>query len=1125
MSIKDLFSRTDKVISSQNEESLGEEVESERYLSAEIEDQQRFEPHVDYSQQQNFAFFGSAEKYYTDAFNHILEFYPYDGSRAEQQEFINKSNNLTRYVFENKYPRSTGYAIFSADGWGTPTTKVVNYGAPNTSADYEYITIVGGPHTASNGMEGLSLATTFSSSNIYSSNIFEDEGLLAGDRQGSRLSNLRFYPTDGTTIEFWLKKDAFNLTNTNKEIIFDLWNGEASSSVGYGRFTFELTGTQDGTSPFRLTYQSGSKGIFNQAIGASLTTGSVADGTWTHYAVSLRTGSSGLEAKLYVDGDLNDTNTYTGAAYNMGEVTGSLKAFIGALQTSPSGNIYHGTSLGAGWGKFSGSLDEFRFWKTRRSSRDIGRNWFTQVRGGANTDVSNADLGVYFKFNEGITTSSSLDSTVLDYSGRISNGAWTGYSSLSRNTGSAILSASAATKEFEDPIMRSAHPTFISTKLDLEESGSLHDQDNNASLLYSLPNWILEEDRNYGDGSLENLVQLIGGYFDDLYLLVNELPKLKNIKYFGSGSKPYPFSRHLLQNFGLVAPEIFVDANVMQQFLSRDEDRHYSDTLANTKNLIYQNIYNNLVYIFKSKGTEKSFRNLLRCYGISDELINFNTYADNNTFSFDKRFRTISISKKYVDFYDPDRFDSTVYQATDPGNSNTVSFISGSLAQGKEDYLGATLEAEIFFPKRLGKSSPYHFYFGSNTSSFYGMHGADGTTPAIYTWPASDYVNFQVLGVRPDVDSNDMYFMLTSSNAPHAIPTLTSSLYKGVFDNQKWNVAVRISPSKIAGRVTGSTDTTYVVEFSGINMEGDIVQNEFNVSGTMTNTEGKSLLRSAKRVYAGANRTNFTGSTVYSADARISSVRYWAQHLPLESIRDHARDPLNAGAPDPFESSYLQQTSFDGTRVPNVDTLILHWDFNNVTGSSSDPAAPTNKDSFFFVDDVSSGSSGELPRYGWFDNISRKQHSGKGDFFLPPESGDSPPVDKTYLTAYRQQLPEIVSSADTIKILTEDDRNFGFEKDIVTTFSSIEKSMYQVISKEMINMFSTIVDFNNVVGEPVNRYRQEYKDMSKLRQLFFERVRNTPDLDKYLDFYKWLDSSVNMFLRQIMPASANTSDA
>ena len=57
-----------------------------------------------------------------------------------------------------------------------------------------------------------------------------------------------------------------------------------------------------------------------------------------------------------------------------------------------------------------------------------------------------------------------------------------------------------------------------------------------------------------------------------------------------------------------------------------------------------------------------------------------------------------------------------------------------------------------------------------------------------------------------------------------------------------------------------------------------------------------------------------------------------------------------------------------------------------------------------------------------------------------------------------------------------------------------------------------------------SRYRHEYKDLAKLRQLFFEKIGNTPDLDKYVDYYKWVDSAVSRFLEQLMPASAYSSE-
>ncbi len=77
--------------------------------------------------------------------------------------------------------------------------------------------------------------------------------------------------------------------------------------------------------------------------------------------------------------------------------------------------------------------------------------------------------------------------------------------------------------------------------------------------------------------------------------------------------------------------------------------------------------------------------------------------------------------------------------------------------------------------------------------------------------------------------------------------------------------------------------------------------------------------------------------------------------------------------------------------------------------------------------------------------------------------------------------------------------------------------MYDAISREMLEMFASIQDFNNLIGEPVNRYRLRYKDMEKLREIFFRRIGNTPDLDKYLDYFKWLDSSMGSMIEQYFP--------
>ncbi len=1121
MSIKDLFNKNyvNKVVSAESLDTLGINAESADNVVSSRKRDERFIPPVDFYTASNFAFYGSAAKYYDDAIKRVYLEYPYDGSESEINEFFLSSSYVDEFLLNKEYPRTTGYVVLCADGWGSPVANLRAasgfYGAPAT-ASYEYIALTGGPHTDRAADESFAAAFTGShnQNNIY-------------DPAKGRGSSLRLSPVTGSTVEFWLKKTAFNTTNTQKEVIFDIWNGNTNSSLAsYGRFMLEMSASGPGDlgqNVFLLTYLSGTAGITRQSIGStSVTTASVASDEWNHYAVSLVSSSDdGLVGRLYINGDVDDTKTFSGIP-ELNEITGALEGQIGALRTTPPGLDTYPVR---GWGKLSASLDEFRYWKTRRTSEGIGRNWWTQVRGGTNTSDANTDLGVYYKFNEGITGNSTLDSTVLDFSGRISNGTWTGYSATARNTGSAIVSASAAPFEFEDPIIYATHPDVESLKTALALSGTQHDTTNNSQLYNMLPAWMIEEDTR---GDLSNLTQILGSYLDTLQLQIQEVPKIKNVQYLSSSAKAFPFASHLVESRGLFATDVFVDANILETILSRDEDRPYELDLEDIKNRIYQNIYNNLVYIYKSKGTEKAFRNLIHCYGVGDDLVRLNTYANNVTYELKDNFRSSVLSKNVADFTRTERFESTIYQYTQSNNANSVSFISGTanaIQPALLDYIPFTLEAEVLFPSFLNLCCGVTGSEGDRaqfiTSSLFGMHSAKEEFPYDTAFPANDFADLRVVAIKESLDDTSVKFKLTSSNT--AIPQLTSSYIANVYDDTKWNFAVRFVNEKfpIGDFVTGSTTlgnnyaaTTYRVEFYGVNTQVDTVQSEFYLTGNVANQNALNLIRSAKRVFAGAHRNDITGSEVLQkSDIRLSSVRYWTNYIPNETIQAHGRDGEVYGAPSASLNSFVTQTTLTGTYLPQAETLALNWGFYDVTSS--------NASGQFTVADISSGSSELQTRYGWLGGIVKAQHTGRGDFF-PASSLSS--LDRAYIPVAKQSLPEVAQSSDMVRILDRDDENFTRDSRPVDYFFSIEKSLYQVISDEMINMFGTIAEFNRLIGDPINRYRQNYKLMEKSRNIFFEGVDNTPDLDKFIEFYKWIDSSLTVFLMQLIPASANASD-
>ena len=1102
-------------------DSADSDVESSRYVDKRSSQKARYVPPIDFTSASNFARYGSSEEYYRNSFKRIYQQFPYDGTFSERTQFDNDSSFLDKYIFDNIYPRTNGHAIFSPSGWGTRTGDLKEgYGL---SDSLEYISILGGPNTSSTGMIGIPLEATFGEAkyrtspgaNVYDTDIYGTEGVNAAGRQGTRESNLLFDLSKGITTEFWFDKADWDVSKTKKEVIFDLWNGQSSGSYplaaphinpAYGRLLVYATASDAGTDPFRVHLASGSS-VWDMSFGGS-TAFEALSGSWNHFAFTLFSSSadSQLQSKFYLNGDLIDAQTATDKPF--GQVTGSLIGYVGALQTAPSGNAYAGLSM-AGYGKLSGSLDEFRYWKTKRTSKDIGRNWFTQVGAGTNTDISNTELGIYYKFNEGISGVQSKDSKVLDYSGRISNGTWVGYAAGARSVGSAIVSASAASSEYKDPILYSEHADVVSKMNQYIASGSVWDEENNGLLYNSYPTFLQEEEEDAGAQHLKQLTQIIGSYFDELHHQIEALPTLITETYTTASAAPFSHYQKMLQSRGFNAPLIFDNATVLEHFHARSEEEHFEIDLEEIKNRIYQNIFNNLTHIYKSKGTEESVRNLIRCYGVGDELIKINLYSDQLTFPLVNSRRTSVAKKRFVNFNSAENFAASVYQQTSSGNTNTtdVTYISGTDAN-----LANTAEIEVLFPKKISSADGTQQYFSTSflTSSIFGCHSASWD-PLVFTWDtgsAAHDFNFELYAVRPERESSDAHFLLKDRAGNFS---LTSSLYGDVYDNQKWNFSVRLRNENhpVGSSVTGSSLRSAILEFKGINVVSDMVANEFTLTASLTS----SYLTANRRYYVGAHLTNFTGAVNFKSDIRATSLRHWASYLDDETLLAHAKDPENYGSSAVYGSSYLG-TILDGMQIPQVETLALNWDFSTVTSASTA--------GIFTVDDFSSGSSDSRTRYpGTFGSIVGNQYTGQGIGF--PASSTSSVVTE-YVQSARQQLPESAGGLDMISIPSVSDSTYHRESRIDNSYFTFEKNMYQTVSEEMLNMFGTIVEFNSLIGAPVNRYRQEYKGIGKLRNLFFERIQNAPDIDKYIEYYKWIDSSLSEMILQLIPASVATSE-
>tara|TARA_R100000234_G_scaffold117126_1_gene95131 strand:+ start:17757 stop:26054 length:8298 start_codon:yes stop_codon:yes gene_type:complete len=1055
---------------------VSQNVESIEYLKEYSESKFDFVPQLDFQDPANFVKYGSAKDYYVDLVDSVVQSYPYDGSLAERLKYYNSLVAIQKHEFDKNYPRSVGYADFT---------------------DSSYSNTINDPFAVGTVVFGLGESTTqhYVITDNYSNK-------LVYNTSSNQVGSLELDFSTGATVEFWMKKDAFPVAaQTQNEVIFSISNEESD--------VFQVVTDVTASSKIIACFaKQSSSAEFLYEFNTNLTR--LDDSTWHHYALAFSTSSTGYVGEIYVDGAFQEKKFYTNGSPKL-VLTGTLDATVAASSLP----------LKLGDGKLSGSIDEVRLWKTTRDAKQVGVNYFFDVGGGGNTDTAKVNndnplgLSLYYRFNEGNTGITAVDNIVLDYSGRLTDGVWVGYNTTghtSRPTGSAIIESGVAT-EVGSPIIYSTHPTVVSYKADKTVSGSAYDVENLGSMYNMLPSWISDEDAANGL-LIRKMVQIMSSYLDTLHAQITAISQLQDGSYVsGSNAKPNPFSKRNLISYGFDIPDVFIDSGVIEEIYFKDEKRIYEDKLFNLKNLIFQNIFNNLNYINKTKGTEKSFRNLFRCFGVDDELVRLNMYADNQEYEIRENYQTSQAKRNVIDFSgykDGQNREGVVYTFADSSKSIAETGDSGYIPSSSNQNIPLTFESQFQFPKFINFANGH--LDSLSRASLFGVHSASKDT-TVTTFGNND-LNFKVYA---DTNSNNSTKFVLETNIG-SVSSLESSFYENVYDNTEWTFAVRTKPREYPYSQEVTSSDVIDLEFYGVNYAAGYKVHEFSASAEVNLSDeiGQFLTGSDKRMYVGADRTNITGSLNNKSNVRALSSRVWFDYVENEELRSHARDITTFGRLNPYRNSFIYENGESGSYIPRINTLALHWNFENITGSDS-----TGK---FLVQDITSGSSYAVdPRFagGEYSKYVGPNYSGQGALF---SNSSTKVVDFLFSDTAEQQLPENLYSSDLVEIREGDDTLFTRESRPSKYYFAVETSLYDTISREMLGFFASIKDFNSLIGSPENLFRTEYKSINKLRELFFENIENEPDLDKFINLYKWLDGALDSVLSNLIPASAQTSD-
>jgi hypothetical protein len=1106
MSLRSLFENSVYPLTSLSE--LTASVESPGLLSEKIENKKRIYPNLDFRYPGLFCKFGLAKEYYKNAFENIYSNYPYDGSKKEKIKWENSLSYLDQYVFDVIYPKTNG-CVYFPDVTGTLVYSQAGsaYTAKNYS-DSKYIRIKnGGPNI----------------DNRYISGVLE--------------SNLKINPSTGVTVQFWMKKDAYE-SSYDREFVCDFTSISSSLSVNNNNvFSVYLDSSKKNVVSFDFY------GLLeNQDF---ILASNIDDSEWNHYTLAFNytQAHDALTASLYINGNLTSSTTATTFAAG-GTSIGLTPSQFNSLYTEFSGCI-GAITLGKtinttgpvivtsdGCNQVTQtSVDDFRVYTRRLTEEEIYKNWFLSLDGGKNSDdeVLSSSVSLYYKFNEGITQTSSIDQLVLDYSGRDTNAVFVNYASNCRLTSSAFIDF--GLREEKTPIMYSFHPDVQMSQSYYENIGEGYDNRNDDSFYKMFPMHLQEEDYD-SDNNLLKLSHIIGSYFDELYFQIKELTEVKNTSYLQSGSYNSEISTRLLSSYGINITDVLQQSSVAEIFSNIGDQFIFEKNIDKIKANIYKNIYNNLINVYKSKGTENSIRSIFRAYSVDDELLKIKAYANNEIYKLtDSRYNTAR-KKKYLDLSGVDNYQNiyaTVFPYDYTLNNTEINYIDTKIGGSEDQHaIGLSVEVSCLFPKmydtldRKYTTLPQEYL----SASIFGLIPSSNSSNN----NSFDYSPTQMSGVcvfvsrqKPDSSLAKIVLKITGANGD----IVTESSYYNIYDNTKWTFCITSTGS--VDNIGGDGAASSMVLLRCVQSNGSDIINSFYISSSIPGVSQINMWNAKCMPYIGALRQNFSGNLINPTQANFLTARGYQSYLTQDVVESHAKDVFNYGVSGTlsqfnFGNSEQYKSQDDGfgyaeyiNYVGKYETCLYSWDFQIITGSDSSGEIYVHD---FSTKSYPKDSFEAYPNSEYYINFSRKMNAKAYGLTISDDSM----VKNDYIQVGKPKEINNLYSNDFIGI--ENDESIYFNRDInpIKYFFTVENSMYSVVNEEILNIFHSVVEFNDIIGQDYYKYRDFYKSLDKLRDFFFRKVNNITKVDNYLRYYKWFDSSIGNIIRQILPISLESSD-
>ena len=439
-------------------------------------------------------------------------------------------------------------------------------------------------------------------------------------------------------------------------------------------------------------------------------------------------------------------------------------------------------------------------------------------------------------------------------------------------------------------------------------SASLYDSQNESALINLIP-ISLKEDTLNQDYLL--FVNMIGQHFDILWTYVESLTNINKREEHPNDGMSDELLYDVAKSMGWNLSSGWGQANLWEYVLGTDASGNRSTTIGGLETKpkqkiraeVWRRILNNLPYIYKSKGTARSIKALLSCYGIPETLLKIREFG----------------GPKVVDepnIYESERFIYKVETTDSKTIINPFGTINGSRPNSIE--VIGKMPLGDFTIGRLTGGAPdlvFEWNYSGGQARILGKHGASLIM-------SSSYMNYK--------SRRDGSFGIVLNNSNNS-----TTIY-AAFKDDFGNVLASLSATSTTGDSTAifNNSTQFIIGSSQLGMPATASIQEIRYySSSLSQEIFEEHAKNTEAYFSDDNTTDLNSTFSYKnlvyrifPDSGFTS-------LPTAISSSHPNQffkttsggsPLTASLPNHISSDLVGEVDTQFTKIPSVGALNLN---------------------------------------------------------------------------------------------------------------------------------------------------------------------------------------------------------